>query len=408
MDTELLRQKIAEVVQRLRLEDKQVLAEKIKETWSMTVVEYSKSLYEYEPQNDMEPELIEAFQEEFVALGIGEQEIERALHELKKHRTIQTSAHTEIAPPSRRFCIDWMSTRGLPRERPYIIGAFSGVPFSNKSKPGRISYTDTRVNFIPKTHQDALVFSTAIPEKTQMTHTKLPETISEVVPKPIAGESFSTWASQSEKNILEKTLKRDVVVFDINNVVTRYLVKILPNTEHPLHKLLIDPSTTKSVLELFGKNLHFFYTPYETKKYTKQESMYYLDGYGFTGDHEKCPHDVDELVAGLKQKKLCPATLLVFTSLAFLNDFQCFGSFVQVEYLSKFKSLWQESGLLGKNLDHIPTNSLTTCMFPENPNFQCLDLIVSDTAIPGKETDLLGAYYLPIWQQDLYYTNKLT
>lgn len=403
-----LEHSIKELVKKLRKEDKPTLADVINESWDKPVHEYAQGLFEYRAGSPMEPALLESFREELIETGYDAHTIEQALEDIATYRTIQTAHHTEIAPPNRMFCIDWMCTRGLAPARPYLIGAFSGVPFSNKSKPGRITINGETINFIPKTHQDALVYETKILEKTCETFRKLPAEVAWYMDEPQLDEYFTHWAGRSESKLLSNVLDHPVLVFDINRVVARYLIKVLPDENHLLHKILLDPKTTEKTLGLFGRNVHFFYSPYETTKYSKQENLYYLDGYGFAGDHERVPNTLEEMITALRDNKLCPGTLLVFTALSFLNDFQCLGSFVQVEYLTRFKELWQSSGLLTRDITNVPTASLTTGMFPTNPEFAVLDISTQHAVIPGKPTDLLGNYYLPIWKHNLYYTNKQT
>lgn len=403
-----LEHKINNLVKKLQAEDKPTLAEVIQSTWNMAIGDYSESLFAYRAPTEMEPELIEAFRTELQATGYGPEEISRTMSDLETYRTIQTMHHSEIVPPSRPFCVDWMCTRGLPAGRPYVIGAFSGVPFSNKSRPGRIAVNDQEINFIPKTDQDALVYSAKILDKTKQTYESLPAELKWLIPEPQNSEFFSRWAARSNSVVLERILEHPIVTLDINRVITRYLMAVLPNPDHAIHKILLEPTTTQRVLDAFGRNMHFFYTPYETGKYTKQESLYYLDGYGYSGDHQQYPNTLEEIIAGLRNDQLCPATFLVFTVLSFLNDFQCFGSFVQVEYLTKFKATLIEAKIIDRDLSNVPTSMLTTCMFPSNPSFHALDCITKQSVIPGKNRDLLGEYYLPIWEQNLYYTNKQT
>lgn len=392
----------------LNNDGKTTLAHAIQRSADMTVAEYSASLWEYRPQRNMEPALKEALVEEWEAQGLNKKTIESLLKQIEENRTIQTVAHTEITPPPRRFCMDWISTRALPKSQHYIIGAFSGVPFSNKSKPGRITFNKNGVNFIPKTLQNALAYETTIPEKTTTQWENLPEKLKEVFPQPHINQRFSHWAAQCAASSMTTILQHETAYFDINAVVQRYLLKVLPDTTHPMHHILLNPDWMKKILETFGENMHFFYTPYETGKYTKQENLYYLDGYGFKGDHQEFPHELDALMRGLEEKKLCPGTFLVFTALSFLNEFQCFGSFVQVEYLTNFKNMWNELGLLPHDISHVRTDSLTTGMFPADPQYQALDYILNNKKIPGEPGDLLKDYYLPIWQGGEFYTNKQT
>ncbi|MCD8494757.1 MAG: hypothetical protein LRY46_01370 [Candidatus Pacebacteria bacterium] len=348
--------------------------------------------------------------DEYTLLGYDTSVCSVLLDHLETYRTLQTSAHTEIASPSRRFCIDWISTSALNQSTPYIIGAFSGVPFSNKSKPGRFTWADSVYNLIDKKKQDALVYNTHISEDMYKKYASLDESLRALIAPPRIGDLFSLWASNVSSSLLSKSLERSVYVFDINRVATHYILSVIDDAHHPVTQLLLDPHVTERVLAVFGNNTHLFYTSYETGKYSKQENVYYMDGYGFAGDHQQFPQDKNILVRELKNGNLCPGTLLVFTIFAFLNEFQCLGSFVQVEYLTRFKHMWQELDMLGVPIEHIPTNTLTTGMFPHAPHIASLDIAtdrVSLSNIINPDHTLLD-YYLPIWQNGNYYTNKQT
>jgi len=403
-------EKSTKILTNLRAENHSILANTLSQTWSLSVIQNSKNMCAHSPTSNIEDILLQAFEQELRETNYSNTHIQTILSDLEKHRIIQTSAHTEIVPPSRRTCIDWITSQGIPDHRPYIIGAFSGVPFSNKSRPGRIIYNEATYNFIPKTHQDALVFSTDVLEKTHDTYTLLPVELQSILPKPKSGEHFARWAAQCSSNVMSKILNRDVVSLDLNAVITNYIIDALDNTEHLVTQILCDPQITKKIHATLGDNLHFFYTPYETSKYHKQENLYYLDGYGFAGSHEKYPHDPATLQQELRNRKLCPATFLTFFILTFMNNFACIGSFVQIEYLHNFKEQLERSSIFNadiqKKISDAPLNHMITGMFPSKPNLHALDFV--QKTLPGNPNENMGAYYQPIWSGDNYYTNKQT
>lgn len=392
----------------LRADGHEILADVLERTQYLTPQKHSQAIWEYRPQRPLDQLFINAFTHEAQRCGYDDPVIDTLLDTCTTHRTIQTSAHTEIASPPRRFCIDWISTRGIPKNIPYIVCAFSGVPFSNKSRPGRITHDGTVYNFIPKTYQDALAYHMPIVTKMTDIYEELPSELHTHIPHPREHASFVHWASNTLSNLSTTALNHPTYVLDINAIATHYLIQALDDPDHILTRMLTDPEITQRILDVFGENTHFFYTPYETGKYTRQENVYYLDGYGFAGDKQRYPADRIALHQALTQKKLCPGTLLVFTIFSFLNEFQCLGSFVQVEYLTRFKKMWQALDLLPESIDHVPTDTLTTGMFPHNPHTQMLDVLTGITPLTHDPNLPLLDYYAPIWNNKEYYTNKQT
>ena len=392
----------------LRADGHIILADALKRTHMRTPKEYSEDFWQYRPKRPLDALLKDAIADEAARCGYDDVAIESIMRTCATYRTIQTSAHTEIASPSRRFCIDWMSTRGIPDDAVYIVCAFSGVPFSNKSRPGRITYDDAAYNLIPKTYQDALAYHMPIVTKMIDVYETLPTAIQSYIPHPRNYTSFTSWASATSSTLSTHILEHPTYALDINAIATQYLIRALDDPQHILTRMLTESAITQKILDVFGDTTHFFYSPYEMGKYTRQENIYYLDGYGFTGDKQIYPSDRIVLQKALAQKKLCPGTLLVFTIFSFVNEFQCLGSFVQVEYLTRFKKMWQTLNLLPESIDHIPTDTLTTGMFPDAPHVNMLDVLTGITQINDDPTLVLLDYYEPIWNNKEYYTNKQT
>jgi len=401
-------------IAKLKGDNKKYLAHALERSLQMSVESYSKSLHAYRPQRPIEEILIDAFITECDLLQITPLQTQKYISEITQFRSISTAPHTEIIAQKRMFCLQWINAQGVSSTQTLFIGAFSGVPFSNASRPGRLFLDEKKsINFIPKTHQNALVFSTKILDKTCEQHSKLNEVLASKLPTPNKDMYFSQWASKCEMALLGEVLNKEICVFDINRVAKNYILAALEHTDHVITRILTEPAITKKLIDAFKENerpLHLFYSPYETGKYTKSENIYYLDGYGYEGDHQSFPPDKESLKKALQNDRLCPGTFLVFFIFVFLNDFQCFGSFVQVEYLSRFKEKILELNLFSTEekgyISHVPTYSLTTGMFPNDPLFNPISTILKNAPIPGHPTDFLIDYYAPIWRDKWYYTNK--
>lgn len=373
-----------ELVKQIRETGRASLAEIISENHSKTIKEYSSLLLDHKPKKPLEKILIESFKEELRERGYKKKIINKVLKEIQKHRVIQTSPHTSLVPNPRMFCIDWLSTRALTNDRVYIVGSFSGIPFSNSAKPGRVA----GINFIPKTHQDALVYESPIFEKSLEVFKK--EQPSETL-NPKDFTQFSDWSCANSETLHQQTIHPNVVYLDINKIITRYLLKIIHNENHPVYKLLFDETWRKIFMKHFGKKTHLFYGGYKSKKYRKQESLYF-DGYDLSGDYQEIHLSRNGLQKRLQDRTLCPATILTFTILTFLNDFKCLGSFMQVEYLSDFKEKWIQTELL-KDIDSVKTKNLSTGQFV-NFSGTAIDFKTSETALPNPETTTMSELWL--------------
>jgi len=390
------------IIARFESEGKHVLARALDRTKKLTIKEYSQSLFLYQPSSEeIEPELTEAFLYEFRKQGLTEIQAQECLGQLISQRSLQCAHHVGVVQSSRMLCIDWLTSLGLTENEWYMVGAFSGVPFSNSSRPGRLSFGGKEMNLVPKTYQDALVFAAKIPNKTLEQWRNIPDSLRQALPSPVLDGSFSHWALSILAGITKKVLQKDkVLYFDVNHVVTRYIISILKKNDrqHPIYKILLEPKTQDSILKKLGTQLHFFYSTYDKGKYQKQESLY-VDGMGFRGEYNYHACDRDQLISALESGNLCPATFLTFTALSCLNQFQCFGSFSQVEYLTKFRECWSSLPFLNKYEPLlVPVDTLTTAMFPSDPLVSPIDVFLGEKELPGNENDILGEYYKTIWR----------
>ncbi len=353
-----------ETIQTIESQGKKFLADTLKKFSNTTIFEYSQELQSHHPSNDIEQELLSAFREEMEERKFLEEDIARVIFSLKNKRILQTSPHTSLVPNPRMFCIDWLSTRSLTQDEPYIVCSFSGIPFSNSSKPGRIHSHHTTINFVPSKHQDALVYSAPIFTEQNNLMGNLPGSVS--IPSPHSHTRFSDWACETSQELHRKTIYPHTIYLDINKIITRYLLKILDNKEHSIHKLLFDEEVRVLFNKNFGEAIHLFYSEYDSKKYIKQESLFF-DGYTLKGNHTQIRLQPDELRKELENLTLCPAPIIVFTILTFINDCKCLGSFMQIEYLSDFKEKWIQTKLFHSSIENRKTKNLSTGQFP---NFQ--------------------------------------
>jgi len=298
--SDALKTEIMAIVEALKVAKKHHLAECIEQNWQKTALDYSKELNSYLPSRLMEPALVQAFDKELARLDIQEPSKSKILDSLQKRRVIQTAPHLVTTENPRMLTINWLGSLGVPNDEFYVVGMFSGIPFSNSFRPGRINMQNGEINLIPSSMQDDLVYGSKIPEKLIEVVKTLPEEIKKLLPEAQVGNSYTAWAAKACQNIERKILKKENLIYlDINEVVANYLETIKGKEDHPLNKI-------KSDEKLF----------------------------------------------------------ITFSALL-LNDFKCFGSFRQVEYLPEYQARLAALPFMKDfNIENIPTANLTTGVLP--------------------------------------------
>ncbi|MEO5635373.1 MAG: hypothetical protein ABIS26_02380 [Candidatus Paceibacterota bacterium] len=312
-----LKNEVLAVVNTLKGMGKQKLASCIEENWNKNALAYSRELNSYRPEHPMEPELRSAFSKELDRLEVMEPKKSKILDSLQRRRILQTAPHLGVTESPRMLCINWLGSLGVAEEDFYVVGMFSGIPFSNSSRPGRINREKDAVNLFPSSMQDDLVFRSFIPEKLVDSVAKLPDKLKNLLPSAKVGDSYTKWALASCSNIEKKILEKENLVYlDINEVVANYLEGIKAKPDHPMNKI-------KELSEIFP-----------------DENLF----------HKNNPD--------------CPGLLVTFLALTFLNGFKCFGSFRQVEYLPEYQEKLAKLDFLKKfNVEKVPTSNLTTGSF---------------------------------------------
>ncbi len=394
-----LKGKILEIVNTLKESEKYKLAECIENNWDKKALAYSKELNFWRPKNPIEKELLSAFAKELERVEKSDLHQKEILASLRKRRVLQTAPHIGATESPRMLCINWLGSLAVEDNGKdfYVVGMFSGVPFSNKSRPGRINKKSESINLFPSSLQDGLVYRSTIQPKLLEVVEKLPMDISRYLPKAVIGESYTKWALNTCEHIEKKILgKKNLVYIDINEVVANYLTKVLHDRFHLVHKLFFDKKTRTEFAKAFPDEV-IFYTPVMDGKYEKMENMY-LDGDKLIGKNKEIDlNNAGLLVKELEEGRLCPGLVLSFLILAFLNEFKCFGSFAQVEYLPVYQAkLSKLSFMKDLNIDNIPTANLTTGVFPEKSNLYPIDILESQEKFKPAKDILFGELILPM------------
>lgn len=356
------------------------------------VKKYAESLYQTdEILKDIETILIESFREEFQEMGLTSDLIDQSIQSLQKTPVLQTSHHITPTNGPTFLTIDMISLLGVPLGVPYLVGANSGIPFSNSAWSGAISYgelaveqlvkknsslfntaskaaeerkqhgeTDNRISLIPAKYRDKLLFGTLQTEQLEKIYSHLTDQVQNLFITPKAGFPYSLWATQNCSQIQNKLFDRsDIIYLDINQVIKRYLIKVLSSSvEHPIKTLLFDKSIIQKINQLFD-DPNFFLSNYKGKKSFKVEPLKW-NGTEITGSKRgTISLSKKEMIEALKQDELCPGLLLLFFILRFLNGIKCLGSFNQVEYLEEFRKKLKQIKIDGLHLQEDSTPSLT-------------------------------------------------
>lgn len=354
-----LKSKILDLVKILKKSGKLHLAECIEQNWDKSALAYSKELNFWRPKKPMEKELLQAFSKELQRLDMDDDYRSEILNSIKKRRVLQTAPHLGATESPRMLSINWLGSLGVP-EKPastaggdfYVVGMFSGIPLSNHSRPGRINKAKDSINLFPSNMQDGLVYRSVIPEKLVEAVENLPEKIVKFFPLAKVEKSYTKWALESCQHIERKILgKNNLVFLDINEVVANYLAQVLTNRFHIMHKIFFDPKIRNEFAKAFSNEI-MFYTPVMDGKYEKMKSVKFS---------EISVSSSTKLIKELKNGRLCPALLPTFLALVFLNQFKCFGSFRQVEYLPEYQEkLAKLKFMKDFKVEKIPTANLTT------------------------------------------------
>ncbi len=407
-----VKNEIQEIIITLKKQGKTNLANKIKDNWDKTLFEYSKSLINKESK-PLEVFFTKALEIELKRLKYNQNEIKDILKYIKTRRSLQTTPHISPAQKPRYFFINYLTSLTLTPKDYYLVAMFSGLPFSNNTKPGRLMTMEGGINLISSQKQDALVYGNKIEQKTIDVWTHLPQEIKQVIPKPKENEDYTSWAISSSLAIEKPYLKGKPVFFDFNEVIKNYLILAIEDPKSILSQILFDKKNL-NILEENFKDEVFFYKPNKKGKYDFVES-YYLKGNNLQSNKNKILLNRANLKKELQENYLCPGMPLSFLIYAFLNNFLCYGSFAQVEYLPKYKKNFLKVPILKNIISNSKDGALTTGSFPDNISLHPLDLYINKNIDLDKyKNTLFGESIIAIKDVLLYqnysnkYENKMT
>ncbi len=388
MNTEI-KEKLLET---LHNQNKHILANVIEKNADVSIGSYSEKLWDYKATRPIEQALIDAFKKEFTRLDIKKETQEEIIDSISRTRSIQTAPHIGLHESSRMLMIHYLTTLGINKDEWYVVGTFSGIPFSNDSYPASISfsknhtfsdifenedlyYTDAikkqkdrerdlpnesymRLSVAEPKDKNSIVYRSDTPKTYVDIYPHLHKKLRDLLVEPKLETSFTKTMLESNRNLISNIIPHKKIIFiDINEVISNYLQIVLQDKEHFIYKIFFDEKMHRDMIDTFSVREHFFYyTEIETKK----QHHAYIDNFLLKSKNLETEIENESLIKLLAETQLCPGIFIGFTALSFLNDFQCFGSFKQIEYLTRYKRIWQESKLLPVDISHVPTDSLTT------------------------------------------------
>ena len=410
------------------------LAEIFGEAWQTPLKAYAEKLYRKNPR-EIEPELITAFDQELASMGYEPSFIRVILKQLKDIPVLQTSHHITPTHGPTFLAIDLICFSGLQPSQLYLIGANSGVAFSNSAWSGALSYgslsledllrpdstayhralkadkdrsthgdPDRRISLIPSRQRDQLLFGQDLTSYQTELYNQFSDGLQNLMPRMEIAQPFSQWSALAATQTQNQVFKnRKSVIFDINRVISRYLVNILLNQpDHPCSVLLSNAKKSSEILSAF-ETPPMFLGSYQSKKSDKVNPLFWK-GQGLDGlktRYEEIRRQ--ELIRQLEEHILCPGLFLLFFILRFLNGIRCLGSFSQIRYLERFRQSW-EALRTGWDLELEPDfrSSLTTGrLFQNGCATWPMDLAINQQSLAVEDfSDVeMGYFWKPIVKQ---------
>lgn len=400
-----LKNEVLKLISELKKNGKGSLASHIEANWDLTLKGYSAKLHNFKPQKPLEPIFTKALATEFTRLGYAKPKQDKIFTYLKTHRNLQSVGHTASTQTPRFFFISYLHSLSLKKGEPFLLAMFSGLPFSNKSRPGRLLMKSGNINLMPSVLQDDLVYQSTIPIAMLKNIESIDPRIKKLLPKAKVGGSYTAWAIKAVQKIEGNFLHGSPIFFDFNEVAKNYFLLALADNSHPISQLLFNKENLKLLEKLFVGDV-FFYGRNKAK-YPSIES-YYLKAGALQSNKNKIVLNKENLINELENNSLCIGLPLGFLIFAFMNDFLCCGSFAQVEYLPKYKEKFLQIPVLTNLIKNSPVGALTTGGFPDHTSLHALDIHLGEKVdLKQYEKTLFGEVIIAI-KDVLLYQNYAT
>ena len=343
---------------------------KVIEKWGNKSLEEYGQLWWQKPIRPppLEPELIQAFKETWQQMGWADVLVQQLLQELEQKRVLQTTTHLTPTEGPTFLASHQLATLRQPKISNYLVGAYSGVPFSNAAWSGAINYgTKTsleqilhpsnslfrqaqsaiidrvrdgdhpRLSLIPGKWRDGLVDRSVIPDRlNELFPDLLPEVLESSFRSIVPNNSYDNWALSFSEQLTRTVLNNNrIYFFNLNEAIRKYLISVLKDDSHWLTQLFLDPWKIKFLEKELVNN--WFITEVDKQGKKKVEQIHLQNGC-FGSSTISIPAEPESIISALNEKRFCPGLILCFWVLTFYNGIRCLGGFEQIEYLAELDS----------------------------------------------------------------------
>ncbi|MEC8185347.1 MAG: hypothetical protein VX208_09685, partial [SAR324 cluster bacterium] len=247
--------------------------------------------------------------------------------------------------------------------------------------------------------RDAQVFGSEVSEKQESLSTHWNDSLKPLMPSAGSGSSFSSWASGFCHNQMKKLFPdSNIVYFDINEVIRNYLLEIMPQSQNRFRGMLLNAKHFQTILESSEVETPLFSINFKHGNRIRMEPLFLREN-RLEGQNYSINMEEEKLVQMLQERTLCPGLFLGFSVLVYLNGLNCLGSFEQVEYLARFKKIWQHFEFEGAvPQEQLQTRSLSCgrMISKDGKPVYPLDLIL------GKKAELEKPQTFSEWMEPLF------
>ena len=397
---------------------------KVLEEWGNKSLEEYGQLYWQGPKRPppLELELIQAFKETWQEMGWADVIVKRLLQELEQKRVLQTTMHLTPTEGPTFLASHQLATLRQPKISNYLVGAYSGVPFSNSAWSGAVNFgTKTsldqilhpsnslfrqaqsaivdrardgdhpRLSLIPGKWRDGLVDRSVISDRLNDLFPDLLPGRQESPLRSIAPKNFyDNWALSFSEQLTRTVLNNNrIFYFNLNEVIRKYLLNILKDDSHWITQLFLDPWKIKFLEKRLAHN--WFVAEVEKQGKKKIEQIH-LQNRCFKSTTLSIPATPESIIFAMNEHRFCPGLTLCFWILAFYNGIRCLGGFEQIEYLAELDSKLKQLGFLNLiNYASDQVSFLTTgrCNDQDYEVYP-IDVFLENSKLPAPEGTLLN------------------
>lgn len=338
---------------------------------------------------------------------VGAEDARRAVTLLERRRVLQTGCHATASQGPVLWMANVVSSLGCPAQEPLLVGAWSGLSFSNSAWPGCLNLgsgqaleswlspgsrfwpeqarawrdrardsQERRLRLVPGAWRDAPLWCAPAPEGLEALLVDLRGPLVPLLPPVAPGERYLDWALRLCGRLESALLGREVIFFDVGEAVALYLRWALAYKDHPLRWWLWGAGR-EAVLEklppmaLWLRAAGPWPSRVQALRHTERLSP-------------------EEALALLETGRLRAGVWLSFLVLAGFAGLRCLGGVDQWEYLPLLARAWAQAGP-GQSWPVVP-GGLTSgrCVDAQGRGLSPLDLLSGVAWTPPRRQSLFA------------------